>query len=382
MNRFLLSFFCFFLYTATNYAQYTNIINSNKPGHTETPYALGTNVLQFENTVLYNSLDSQHIESNSYSNNFNMRYGFWKEKLEASLDHIFTTQNFNATNSNITGTEILSVGLKYLIYQHIQKESPAVKKSWKRRYGFKYNGLIPSIAAKLQINTPLTNLNFSNGGSTTLSTSIIAQNHINQKVRINNQFDYKYIGGDMPEFIYTLSSSYVMAKRFNPYLEARYHNLKDFNYFNIGVGTPFLVNRDFSVAVHYNLATGKNTRGSEFGINASYRIDNHYDRWEYIDVKKEEEPKPIIRKKVEKKEEEFVDEILLDEKNKTKEEILNEYFRQQDEALRKQEEKDRKEEEERLKREEKERKKKEKERKRSKKRKVKKKEMDDVILSY
>ncbi|NIJ46020.1 hypothetical protein FHR24_002498 [Wenyingzhuangia heitensis] len=382
MNRFLLSFFCFILFTATNYAQYTNIINSNKPGHTETPYALGTNVIQFENTILYNTLDSQNIKSNSFSNDFNLRIGFWKEKLEASLDHKFTTQNFTGTNRNITGTEMLSVGLKYLIYQHITKESAEVKKSWKRRYGFKYNGLIPSVAAKFEINSPLTNLNFNNGGRTTFSTSIIAQNHINKRVRVNNQLDYKYIGGDFPEFIYTLSSSYVMAKRFNPYAEVRYHQVNDFNFFNVGIGTPFLVNKDLSVAVHMNAALGKNTLGSEFGINASYRIDNHYDRWEYIDLPEEEEPQPTIRKKVEKKEEEFVDEILIEEKNKTKDEILDEYFRQQDEAIRKQEEKDRKEEEARLKREEKENKKKEKERKRRKKRKVKKKEMDDVILSY
>ncbi|MDO6737804.1 transporter [Wenyingzhuangia sp. 2_MG-2023] len=282
MNRILLSIFCYLFFTTTNYAQYTSIINSNRPGHTETPYALGTDVLQFENTSFVKSFKNPSIKSTAISNLLNVRYGFATERLEASFDVLYTHQSFSTENlPSITGAENLAIGLKYLIYQHTNKESTELKKSWNRRYGFKYNGLIPSIALAVHLNTPLTSSNFVNGGAGSFSFSLITQNNISRKLRINNQFDYNYFGGDLPEFIYTISSAYLMFDRFNPFVQLGYHNNDLYSYLNLGIGTPYLIQKNLSVSAYLDASFGNDVSGLEFGINASYRIDKHEDKWVY-----------------------------------------------------------------------------------------------------
>ncbi|ANW95272.1 hypothetical protein AXE80_02765 [Wenyingzhuangia fucanilytica] len=321
MNRILLCIFCFILFTNTNHAQYTSIINANTPGDTETPYAVGRRVFQVENTLFYNNNNNQNINSkaSSFSNDINLQYGFWSERLQATLKHRFTSSDvtLNGASNQILGTEDLSIGLKYLLYHHVNKESPELKKSWKRRYGFKYNGLIPSIGIAAYVNTPLSNTDF-NKNTTTGSVSLIAQNNINKKLSINNQFDLKYIGEAYQEFIYSISSSYVVARRFNPYFQFRYHHLTDFDFFNVGVGTPFLVNKDLAIGIHYNAAIGNKISGHEVGLNLAFRIDRHYDRWEYIDEPKEEKAPKAKKEKEIIEEDEFID-TLLEEAPKEKE---------------------------------------------------------------
>jgi len=47
----------FILFSQTLLAQYTNIINSNRPGFSESPYSVGTRVYQLETSLFYRSTD-------------------------------------------------------------------------------------------------------------------------------------------------------------------------------------------------------------------------------------------------------------------------------------------------------------------------------------
>ena len=38
---------------SSNYSQYTEVINSNKPGFSESPYSVGTGVYQFESNFFF-----------------------------------------------------------------------------------------------------------------------------------------------------------------------------------------------------------------------------------------------------------------------------------------------------------------------------------------
>ena len=42
---------CMILFTQVVLAQYTNVINSNRPGFSESPYSVGTGVYQLETSV-------------------------------------------------------------------------------------------------------------------------------------------------------------------------------------------------------------------------------------------------------------------------------------------------------------------------------------------
>ena len=76
--------FLFFLST-TLFSQYTETINSNRPGTSHGAFSIGTNVLQFE--IGGNNYDLSHLNLNNSEIRgigavYNIRYGLYFENLE------------------------------------------------------------------------------------------------------------------------------------------------------------------------------------------------------------------------------------------------------------------------------------------------------------
>ncbi len=79
----------FFFFICSSYllnAQYTNVINSNRPGFSESPYSVGTGIYQLETGVFYNS--SKIVRTFSIPNSFgyNMvfrnQFFWWKTRVQ------------------------------------------------------------------------------------------------------------------------------------------------------------------------------------------------------------------------------------------------------------------------------------------------------------
>ncbi|WP_010134072.1 transporter [Ochrovirga pacifica] len=288
-QRNLSSFLLFLCVVFTSQAQYTNVINSNRPGKTETPYAVGTDVLQIEKSFSYQLFNQNNILTQQWNSNLNLRYGIWKEKFELSLTRDYNSLYQNKINYSKKGTNRLAVGVKYLVFDGERKETPEMFKSWKKRYGFWHQDIIPAIALALHYNTPFSNGNFVNANQSSATASLIAQNNIGRTLRINNQFDYMYIGAELPEFAYTISSTYVLNDKFNPFFEFAYHNNKEFSFFNFGLGSSYLINLNFLIAAYLDTTFGKTRNGVESGLHLSYRFDWHQDKWIKLESKSKKE---------------------------------------------------------------------------------------------
>jgi hypothetical protein len=111
----------FFLLSQTLFAQYTNIINSNRPGFSESPYSVGTKVYQLETSLLYESTDIHPTfsKSQSYGVDFLFRTSFFKEKLEFNLNLAYQNEQIsfqNIFNSSYykNGIRKLTIGAKYI----------------------------------------------------------------------------------------------------------------------------------------------------------------------------------------------------------------------------------------------------------------------------
>ena len=113
-------FFSFFLMITGifSFSQYTEIINSNRPGSSHGAFAVGVNVLQFESAVSAQTLKHSNLNNSEIQGlNFNylFRYGFLNEKLEVFLDGNIITRNIldnnylNNYSTNISETLILSL---------------------------------------------------------------------------------------------------------------------------------------------------------------------------------------------------------------------------------------------------------------------------------
>ena len=75
--------FCFLSYLAVN-AQYTDLINSNKPGFSESPYSVGSGVYQFESTLFFRNTTIEPTFSRPQSLGFDLlfRTSFLSENLD------------------------------------------------------------------------------------------------------------------------------------------------------------------------------------------------------------------------------------------------------------------------------------------------------------
>ena len=146
------SFFC--------HSQYTEIINSNRPGSSHGAFAVGVNVFQLETGISGQSLKHSNLNNSKIDGlNFNylFRYGFLNEKLEVYLDgNIFTRNiidnnyiNDYSTNikETIVGKQIL--GFKYLFFDPFKNKkwhSESVY-SWNASRKIKLTDFIPAISA-------------------------------------------------------------------------------------------------------------------------------------------------------------------------------------------------------------------------------------------
>src|SRR5210317_2090763 len=85
------------LLAQSSYAQYTEVINSRRPGFSDTPYSVGTKVYQVEAGLFYKNVgnylyydplleESFSYSGSSFGSDIMFRTGQFFEKLEFSLD--------------------------------------------------------------------------------------------------------------------------------------------------------------------------------------------------------------------------------------------------------------------------------------------------------
>ena len=130
--RYLLSFFIILIYILPVSGQYTEVINSNRPGSSQGAFAVGKNVLQFEVGGTFSDLSHKNLNFSYLKElelKYNIRYGFFKEKLELVINGSYN-QNKSVNNlDNGTGSEEKinflnkqNLGFKYLIFDPYKNE--------------------------------------------------------------------------------------------------------------------------------------------------------------------------------------------------------------------------------------------------------------------
>jgi len=133
-------------------AQYTDVINSNRPGLSVSAYAVGKNVIQAEFGALYEQRDHSLLNTTSdiIGADLSLRYGLLFEQLELNYEGTFISQNVNFTNFGTqerrTDFTRNRIGLKYLVYDKYKnpKNNKPNIYSWRANNVFQLKNLIPS----------------------------------------------------------------------------------------------------------------------------------------------------------------------------------------------------------------------------------------------
>ena len=302
-------------------AQYTEVINSNRPGYSESPYSLGTDVFQIEGGYQFSSSDhfTKTEKVNSHIFDQVLRMGLFSERFE--LKFIFQ-QEFNKINNpnspftNNYGGDI-GIGFKYLILNAKVKNRDHEIRSWKKRTGFHWTMLIPSIALDASttygINPTITqdidlipdelddlfNYNLSLDAKINSSGNykfgLLLQNHIKDNWVIVTNFRYEktYLSNKSNINIYNLivSASYNLNDQWSFFGENRNRFNSYQNNFDIRTGAAYLLHENLQFDSSINFNTGTNIQNLGVSIGASWRIDNHIDKPLKVKAKKEEKPK-------------------------------------------------------------------------------------------
>ena len=159
MNSKLL-YFIFIFSAFFSHSQYTEIINSNRPGSSHGAFAVGVNVFQLETGISGHTLEHSNLNNSKIDGlNFNylFRYGFLNEKLEVFLDGNIITRNIldknyiNDYSTDLSETIIgkQTLGFKYLFFDPYKNKKWHGENvySWNAGRKIKLTDFIPAISA-------------------------------------------------------------------------------------------------------------------------------------------------------------------------------------------------------------------------------------------
>ena len=272
------------LLSQSNFAQYTNVINSNRPGFSESPYSVGSRVYQLETSFFLRETKKYPIFSRPKSQgiDFLFRTSFFNEKLELNLNFAMQKEQVsfqNIFNSNYfkTGFSKFIIGAKYLIYEQKFTDKSKEIRSWVARNKFDYKRLIPSVAAYAGINTGIPDDIFKSSNFSP-KVGILLQNDLNYNFNIITNIFYNHIGAELPELSYIITATYSFNERWSTFIENQ-TILDKYKYqSSIGTGFAFLYNRNIQLNSSLRLLADSNSSGYYASFGASYRFDRHVDK--------------------------------------------------------------------------------------------------------
>ena len=289
----ILLLLCFITFSNVS-AQYTEMINTNRPGGSQGAFSVGTNVLQVESGFNYGKEKHELLktETNAWAIDYSVRYGFWKERLEVSIMGEFQSSNVtdnrsaNSQEYSFSNFRSNTVGAKYLIYDPYRKrdmEGPNLY-SWKANNKTQWADLIPAISIYAGANFDFADNPYTPEPESSISPKLVLatqNNFIGGWVFVTNIIVDR-VTTDFPTYGYILTLTHATNRYFSVFLENQ--GLKSDFYSDqlIRGGAAALINPNLQVDLSLTYSF-KDTPSRFYGrAGLAYRFDMH-DRDEYLE---------------------------------------------------------------------------------------------------
>lgn len=286
------AFFILILFVnSVAFAQFTELINSNRPGFSESPYSVGSGVYQFESGYFYEKTQPLPTFSRPKSSGirFAFRTSFFFEKLEFNAniqvqnDDSYFLNIFESNTGSQFGLSKLNLGAKFLVYEPKYDDKSKEVRSWKRRMSFDWKRLIPAVSIYSGVNFGIILDEYYKNGGITPKFGVLLQQNITQYFNIVTNLYYNNILSDFNEYSYILTTTYSYSDRVSWFAEAEGVYGNHINRNSFGGGFAYLFNRNLQLDISGRFVTNYQAKGAHFGIGASYRIDNHIDDFKQFD---------------------------------------------------------------------------------------------------
>lgn len=288
-------------------AQYTDQINSNRPGMSIGAFAVGKRVVQMEAGTAFRSSVHDSYNQSSVTGTaafLSLRWGFLKEQLELTYEGAF---QWDVLQNKLAGEPIELerkgflqnfIGLKYLLYDPFKVEEEPNLYSYKANNRFRIRDLFPAISVTFGANILPPSLNPYPYGNTfgtlfqpifyqnifqpspeeplvTLRGTLATQSHFFERWVFVTNFSYSRLLSEYPEMSYILTLTHTFHPLWSVYIE------------NQGVDSSYYTDTVFRLGAAYLLfdfmqleaTIGSNTKNTpnRLFVNAgvSYRLDFH-----------------------------------------------------------------------------------------------------------
>ncbi len=271
------------------FSQYTDVINSNRPGVSQSAFSVGKNVLQFEAGPF--SVKEEHTplryEVSGFGIQFAARYGLFFEQLELILEGNYQNDTFTDKRSAIdlensrSNFKNFTAGAKYLLYdpyKNSEEEKPNLY-SYHANRGFKWKFLIPAVSIYAGINIDSESNPYTAPDVEGISPKILIatqHNFTGGWVFVMN-FLKDRIGSDFSDFQYVLTLTKSVGQQWAVFGEAQGIQ-SDFYADNLfRLGGAYLWTPNFQVDASVTFNTKDTPSVFNASIGASYRFDWHQD---------------------------------------------------------------------------------------------------------
>lgn len=302
-HRFLLSLFLFLGATVSIFAQYTDELNSNRPGSSQGAFSVGTSVLQFEAGLSIGAEDHRLLftETDAFNIDYAVRYGVWKEEFEVSI--MGSYQRNNITDTRLAGQETSfsnfrsnTIGAKYLLYDpylKLEKKGPNIH-SYHANHKIQWADFIPAVSVYAGLNIDFIEdpegkfVNNTRPGidDFVLSPKIVLatqNNFVGGFVLVTNIYANR-VTEDSSQYGYVVTLTHTPTNWFSIFVENEGFTGDTYADQLFRGGAAALITPNFQVDASV-LLNFKDTPNRTYGrIGVSYRIDRHSDD-EYIEEK-------------------------------------------------------------------------------------------------
>ena len=309
----------FGLISGSAQAQYTDLINSNRPGVSRSAWAVGKNVAQIE-AGPYSVKEKHSLLKSELSGlgvDFAARYGLFFEELELNVEGIFQAATFTDNRSALPFEKKLSnfknlvIGAKYLVYDPYkgkEEEKPNLM-SFHANKRFKWSSLIPAVAVYVGANFDTKDNPYTAPDVEGFSPkiTIMTQNNFASGWVMVLNLTKDRIGTEFSDFQYVITFTKAITEKWVGFGEAQgiYSDFYADNLFR--VGGAYLWSKDFQLDAGVTFNTKDTPSVFNMNLGVSYRLDMHVDPEEkengtdVIDEYERKENKKRGRKKKKKK---------------------------------------------------------------------------------
>lgn len=284
LKRILLS--ATFLSALIGNAQFTDEVNSNRPGKSMMAFAVGKSIIQTESGVNYISENHKNLNYNAkgFLGDVALRWGLFKEELEllAEIQYQKDTKEMYGVSNSRSALRQTLLGAKYLFYDPFKnyEEKPNLY-SWKANHRIKWRQFIPALAGYAGVNFNFSENNlFYNSDVPEAKISpkamIIAQNHFGTRWVLVTNLAYNKIGSEYASIDYILTLTRGINQNWSAFIENQGYNGK---YYSDGVfrlGAAYLIRKDMQLdaSVAKNIKTTPGIFYGGFGF--TWRFTKNY----------------------------------------------------------------------------------------------------------